>query len=273
MSRLALIRGSFADAFRSPRLWLLHFFANAILFALATAWLLIPVANTFHLIFNAVLAIVLLVAVLVLHGGTLNYFSDRQINSASSIFPSFRRAAHHLAAIVACLIAFYLLWLLVDKCETYSDTLPAYIRSILPVSLRRHVTLPALDYLFAVLIFAAHWIFLPGLVLPFLLQSASKGFRAFRFNSLSVWRKSITNIAYWFLLLVASIVGVVVTEKIMGLTPDFKTSTFHGEAFSLAVRLFFAYLLGISAWFLACSVVARRASTVQPSDFSRNPSA
>lgn len=271
MSRVALIRGSVADAFSNPRLWLLHLFSNALLFALATTWLLIPVANTFHLIGNVVLVVVLLAAVLILHGGTLNYFSGRQSNSL--LFPAFRRAALHLFAILACLIVFYLLWLVVDKCESYGGTLPAYLRSILPVSLRRHITLSALDYLFAAVIFSARWIVAPGLVLPGLLQASSEGFRAFRWANLSTWRRSLSGPTYWFLLAIASVVGVLVTEKIMALTPDFKTSTFHGEALSLAARLFCAYVLAVFSWFLACSVVARRADSVQSVAITRDPPA
>jgi len=273
MSRLSLIRDSFRDTFSSPRLWLLHFFANAILFALVSAWLLIPVANTFHLILNAALGILLLIAVLILHAGTLNYFADRQNDRDSTLSGSLRRAARHLAAIAACLIVFYGLWLLVDKCETYSDTLPAYIRSTLPVALRRHLTLPALDGLFAAILFAARWIFAPALVLPLLLQSANQGFRGFTFTGISAWGRSIANISYWFLLAVAAIAGVVVAGKVMNLTPDFKISTFHAELLSFAARLSFAYLLAICAWLLACSVVVRRASAVQSASLSRNSAA
>jgi len=273
MSRLALIRDSFADTFRNPRLWLLHFFANAILFALATGWLLIPVANFFHLIFNAVLAVVLLIAVLILHGGTLAYLSDGQSGSSSNLMPALRRAGQHIFAIALCVVAFYLLWLLVDKCETYSATFPTYLRSTFPVSLRRHITQPALDSLFAAFIFVARWVLAPGLILPLLLQSASNGLRAFSLSGLATWRKALTSMTYWVLLTVAAIVGVVVTEKSMSLTPDFKTSTLHGEAFSFAVRLFFAYLLAICAWLLACSVVARRTDAVQSTNLTRNSAA
>jgi len=273
MSRLSLIRASFRDTFSSPRLWLLHFFANAMLFGLASAWLLLPVANAFHLVVNAAFGVLLLTAVLILHAGTLNYFADRQNDADSSLVPPLRRAARHLAAIAACLIVFYGLWLLVDKCETYSDTWPAYIRSTLPVSLRRHLTLPALDRLFAAILFAARWIFVPALVLPLLFQSANQGFGGFTFTGISAWIRSITSSTYWFLLAVAAIVGVVVTGKVMELTPDFKSSTFPGELFSFAARLSLAYLLAICAWFLVCSVVARRANAVRSAGLARNSTA
>ncbi|HMI50040.1 MAG TPA: hypothetical protein VK525_00915 [Candidatus Saccharimonadales bacterium] len=273
MSRLALIRDSFRDTFTSPRLWLLHFFANAMLFALVSAWLLIPVANTLYLILNAALGVLLLIAVLILHAGTLNYFADRQSDADSSLGGSLRRAARHLAAVAVCLIVFYGLWLLVDKCESYSDTLPAYIRSTLPVALRRHLTLPVLDRLFAAILFAARWIFAPALVLPLLLQSANQGFRGFTFAGISAWGRSIASIAYWFLLAVAAIAGVVAAGKVMDLTPDFKSSTFHAELLSFAARLLFAYLLAICAWLLVCSVVARRANAVRSAGLPRNSAA
>lgn len=263
MSRLAIFRSAASDAIRSPRLWLLHFFANAILFLAVTGWLLIPVANTMHLIFNALLALVLLAAFLVLHGGTLVYFSDRSTNDHAPLTPVFRRALAHLPAVLLCLVLGALFWLLADKLETYQGTLPTYLRSILPVFLRRHITLPALDMLFTIVVFFVRWIFFPGLLLPFLLQSASNSFHAFGKQGLKVWGTAVWNITYWLTLTLAALLGVFFTDKLMGFKPDFASSSFNGEAMHFAVRFLLAYILAIFSWFLACSVVARCANAVR----------
>jgi len=272
MSRFAIAANAFKDCFQAGRLWLLQFFANPILLALLVAWLLIPVASNFHLIVNFVFAVVLIVAVLWLHGGTLSYFVDRQRREGAPLWPAFRRALSHLIPFAICVGIFCLLWLLVGKLDEYQSTFPAYFRSTLPVSLRRRVTLPALDTLFSAFLFVVRWIVTPGLLLPLFAQTADCGFRGFGSQGFSAWKKIIFSGAYWLVLLLAALLGVLATQKLMAWTPDFKTSTFHSEAISFAARLFFAYLFGLFSWILACSVVGRyNASAGSSESVTRNP--
>lgn len=273
MSRLEIIRGAFTDCFRSPRLWLVQFFANIFLFALLVAWLLVPVASNLHVVFNFVFAALLLVATLTLHSGTLNACLDR-LRAPAPLWPAFRRALRHILPVAICIAAFCLLWLLVNSLNSLQAAFPPYVRSTLPVSLRRHITLHALDNLFSTALFVARWILAPGLLLPLLLQTADLGFRGFARQGVSAWRKTVFSLSYWLVLLVASLVGVLATQKLMAATPDFKTSTFHAEVVSLAVRLIVAYLLGLFSWILACSVVSRCAVAAGTSpDVPGNPAA
>ena len=79
---------------------------------------------------------------------------------------------------------------------------------------------------------------------------------------------------YWCVLLFAALLGVFATQKLMAWTPDFKTSTIHVEALSLGVRLFFAYLFGLTSWMLTSSVVGRyTAAAGTSSDLTGNPAA
>lgn len=274
MSRLATLRGVVKDCFPNGRLWLVQFFANPILFALFVAWLLIPVANSWYLALNFLLILALLVAVFVLHAGTLNYFSDRQSSASVPLGPAFRRALKHLAAFALCVLIFYLLWLFADKLQSYQDNFSAYFRSVLPSFLRRQVSLSALDTLFGIFMFAVRWTFFPGLLLPFALQVAGHGFRGFGRLGRAAWKKAVSNFPYWRVLLVASLLGAWATQGLMGWTPDFRTSTFGLEAVSLGFRLFFAYASGLFAWILACSVVGRHGvSTGGSADVSGNPAA
>jgi hypothetical protein len=274
MSRLDIMRGAFTNCFRSPRLWLIQFFANVILFALLVAWLLVPVASNLHVAFNFVFAALLIVTTLTLHSGTLNACVDRLRGAPVPLWPAFRRALRHILPVASCIAAFCLLCLLVNALGFLQTAFPAYVRSTLPVSLRRHITLHALDNLFSAALFVARWILAPGLLLPFLLQASDLGFRGFALRGLSVWRKTIFNFSYWLTLLVAALVGVLATQKLMAATPDFKTSTFHGEALSLAARLAVAYLLALFSWILTCSVVGRCAAAAGVSpDVPGNPAA
>jgi hypothetical protein len=274
MSRFEIMRGAFTDCFRGPRLWLIQFFANVILFALLVAWLLVPVASNLHVVFNFVIAALLLVGILKLHSGTLNACLDRLRSAPAPLWPAFRRALRHILPVAICIAAFCLLWLLVNALGSLQTAFPPYIRSTLPVSLRRHITLHALDNLFSATLFVARWILAPGLVLPLLLQTADLGFRGFARQGLSAWRKTVFSLSYWLVLLVASLVGVLATQRLMAATPDFKTSTFRAEAVSLAVRIIVAYLLGLFSWILACSVVSRCAAAAGTSpDVPGNPAA
>jgi hypothetical protein len=274
MSRLEIAPGAFADCFRSGRLWLIQFFANPILLALFVAWLLIPVASNLHLVFNFVFALVLLGATLTLHAGTLSFFGDRRRSESARLWPAFRRALGHLIPVAICVAVFCLLWLLVGKLEVYQSSFPAYVRSTLPVSLRQQITLPVLDTLFSAVLFIARWMLAPGLLLPLLAQAADRGFRGFGPQGLSAWRKAMFSFGYWLVLLSAALLGVFATRKLMAWTPDFKTSTMHLEAVSLGVRLFFAYLFGLTSWMLTCSVVGRYAAAAgTSSDVTGNPAA
>lgn len=261
MSRLEIARGAFAECFRSPRLWLIQFFANPILFALLVAWLFIPVADNLHLIFNFVFAILLLAATLTLHAGTLNSFVDHQTSQSSPLWPAFRRAFSHLVPVAIWIVIFCLLWLFVDKLESYQSNFPAYARSTFPASLRRHITLPTLDRLFFICIFILRWILAPGLLLPFLAQAADRGFRGFGKQGLIAWRKTVFSLSYWILLALAALLGVFAAEKLMATRPNFKTSTTQSEALSLAGRLVVSYILGLFSWMLTCSVVGRCGAT------------
>jgi hypothetical protein len=274
MSRLETARGAFADCFRSGRLWLVQFLANPILLALFVAWLLIPVATNLHLLFNLVFAFVLTVSVLTLHAGTLNVFADFQRSDGAQLWPAFRRALRHLVPVAICAAVFCLLWLLVNSLGSLQTAFPPYVRSTLPVSLRRHITLHALDTLFSAVLFLARWVFAPGMVLPLLAQAADLGFRGFGRQGLSAWRKTVFSFTYWLVLLFAALLGVLATQKLMAWTPNFKTSTTHSEAISLAWRLSVSYLFGLFSWMLTCSVVGRGAAAVRSSsDVSGNPAA
>ena len=273
MSRLELAGSALKDCFGNARLWLLQFFANIILFALFAEWLRISVSSTVNLIFNFLLIVILLAAVLMLHAGTLNQFADRSLSKSSPLWPSFQRALRHFAAVGVCIAVIVVLWLAVNAFETLQPNLPPYIRSMLPVFLRRHIALPALDDVFSALVFVLRWIVAPGLVLPLLLQAADRGFRGFGREGFAAWRRGLCSWTYWLVLVAAALLGVMATQALMAWTPDFRTSTFGSEAASLAVRLTCAYLLGLFSWMLTCSSVGHHAAAGNSGDVGGNPQA
>ena len=255
MARFAFAVNAFNGSFRNGWLWLIQFLVNPLLFALFTAWLLIPVANTGYLILNILFALVLLVASLVLHGGTLNYFSSQGRSEGATLRAAFHCALRNVLAVVAGVAIVYLLWALVGKAGSYQETFPAYMRSALPAFLRRQAGLPFFQGLFDAALFALRWILIPGLLLPLLARASQFGFRGFGREGLTELKQTLFSVSYWGLIMVAALLGVLATQKIMGWTPDFRTSTLAEETTSVIFRSFVAYLLGLFAWMLACSAV------------------
>jgi hypothetical protein len=260
MARRGIVRGALVGTLRGRRLWLVQFFANPLLAALFAVWLLIPVATKLYVVLNVLVALVIVILAIVLHGGTLNYFHDRNRDEGAPLKASLGRALRHVLAIAVCVGVFYLLWLLMDRVDAYSDSLPAYLRSTMPVFLRRHITLAFLQSTYTWIAFAVRWLVIPGLILPFVMATADLGFRGFWRAGFACWRRAVWCLAYWFLLAAAVLAGVLAAPAIFGWTPNFATSTFRFETLSLVVRAICAYELALWAWMLACYAVTRAAS-------------
>jgi hypothetical protein len=259
MGTFAVAVDAFKGCFRNWRLWLLQFVANPLLFGLFTLWLLIPVANALHIAMNILAAVVLLIALLLLHAGTLNYFHSQDGNESAPLRNAFGAALRNLLAVVVCSLLLYLLLLLAGRSGAHSDTLPPYLRSLLPAFLRRQVGLSLIQGMFDGFLFALRWIVVPGLILPLLASAAQFGFQGLGRRGFAAWKLTVFSAAYWGLLTLAAIAGVGATQKIMGLTPDFRTSTLAWETTSLTLRAFVSYLLGLCAWMLVCSLLGHHA--------------
>lgn len=257
MAKPAIVADTFKDSLRSWRLWLIQFFANLFLFALFAGWLLLPVANARYLILNILLVLIFLLAVLVLQGGTLNYFYSLGHDEIATLRDGFARALRNVLAVAVAAGASYLLWIVAGKADAWQETLPAYLRSMTPMFFRKHMNLAVYQDLGDAGLFALRWIVVPGLVLPFLTSASRLGFRGFGSPGLTGWKTSVRSISYWGVVVLSALLGVLATEKIMGWTPDFRTSTFTGETASLILRATASYLLGLFAWLLVCSAAGR----------------
>jgi hypothetical protein len=252
-----------ADSLRSGRLWLLQFFLNPILWGLFAAWLLIPEAKIWQIALNAFLAVVIVATALVLHAGTLNYFSDQFREQPAAVTTAFRRALRHFASVAVCAIVFCLVWTLVGRLDRYHETFPTYVRSKLPVSIRQHISLGVLSGTFDGMVFLLQWVAVPGLLLPLVLLAADQGFRGFGQAGWKAWRKTIASLHYWVILAIAAFLGVYGSDAIMGWRPTSESPTFVTETANLALRLFLAYGLGLFSWMAACSLIGRRGAAAQ----------
>lgn len=273
MAALTIARKSISGACHNWRLWLIQFIGNPLLFLLFAGWLLIPVANTLYIILNALVAILLIAATATLHGGTLNYFSENDTSLYAPLKKTFLRALRNVVPILICAAVLFLLWMLMDKFDGLQETFPTYLRSTLSASTRKHISVSTLTNIFGAAAFALRWILMPGLILPFAAAGSNSGFHGLAVGGFRRMKNAIGSFSYWLILTLAAIVGVYATETILDLTPNFATSTYHHELFSLVIRLVISYTLALIAWMVICSVVGRSAwkSTFTETQIPRQP--
>src|SRR2546428_7173528 len=263
MSRFEEPRLILAGSLRSGRLWLLQFFLNPILAGLFAVWLLIPEARIWQLGLNVLLALVIAAAALVLHAGTLNYFSDQFREQPAAVITAFGRAVRHFASIVLCAVVLYLVWALAGGLDRYHETFPTYFRSTLSASIRGHISLGVLTGIFDLLVFLLQWVAVPGLLLPFVLLAADQGFRGFGRAGWKIWKTSIASLHYWLILAFAAFLGVFGSDTVLGWRPNSASPSFARETTNLTFRLLLAYGLGLFSWMVACSLIGRRGGSAQ----------
>lgn len=268
MARWNSLKEGLVLAVTNWRLWVLQFFANAAIFLAFLGWLRFPDAHWWQLVLQLFLVLLIAVAVVVLHGGTLNYFESAHQDKMARLSPALSKALKHAAAIAVCALVLHFLQHLIGHLDAYQQTFPGYLRSEFPAWLRRMISEPALDNTYVFLVSVLGWVALPGLLLPFALFAAGRGFRGL--IAFGDWRRTIANLPYWLVLAVSAVLGVYCTGKIMDWKLDPKTATLAAEETSLVFRVFFAYLLALFAWLLTCSVLGGRVkqsvgqSTAQP---------
>ena len=263
MSRFEEPRLVLAGSFRSGRLWLLQFLVNPILAGLFAAWLLIPEAKLWQLGSSVLLAVLIVAAAVLLHAGTLNYFSDQSREQPAAIRTAFERALRHFAAIVVCAIVFYLVWTLAGGLAGYQETFPTYVRSTLPAFIREHIPAVVLAGFFDVLVFLLQWVAVPGLFLPLILRAADQGFRGFGRAGWKTWKTTTASLHYWLVLAVAALLGVFGSNTLLGWRPSSESPTFAAETANLALRMLLAYGLGLFSWMVVCSLIGSRAGSAQ----------
>ncbi len=171
-----------------------------------------------------------------------------------------------------CTLAVWLLivWVLthlVRHIEDKADERAGYLNSQLSAHLRATFTYERLIAWQHDLVIALVWIIIPALLLPFLIETVSRGLdsRAWRIASLVL-----TRWLHWLSVIAAALAGLWLTSKLTGWRPSHSV---HGELFSLALRLCICYtadfliittLLATDARLLAHEY-ARRYPAAQPS--------
>jgi hypothetical protein len=248
------LRASVFALFQSKRFWLLQFVANPVLFAIATLWLLIPEAQTWHVIATALAALVVLIALLWLHGATFAYFHDFHRNGSAQVRTAFR-ATNLLAFALWALLFAFLLHVVNHLAGEFEPRLGSYLRSISPIWLRRNISEARMDSLVSLKFWVLFWIVVPALLLPFGMAAANFGFGGFGKRGVRVWRNAAGSRVYWSLLILLALVGVYVPQALIHWIPT--VSSVSAETASLVVRFLMAWFLAATVWTLLASVLGR----------------
>lgn len=251
------LSATFISAFHHPRLWLLQFLGNALIILIFLLWLRIPDAYWWQLFFQALIAIVLVAGSLLLHGGTLDYYSDLGNDPKAGLGTAFKKALtwKRLLALLLSVVVFCVLFYIARKLNDYQYQLPGYLRSEFPAWLRRNISEPAMDNLYAGFVFVVRWIVVPALVLPLCLLCATVGFGGFiRFRE---WWRTFRSLGFWIVLVLAAVIGIYCTGKILDWKLDPKTATLGGEKIWLGFRLVVIYLLALFSWLWVCCMMVR----------------
>lgn len=268
------LRSTFVSAFHHPWLWLLQLLGNVAIFFVFVFWLHIDVATGWQVFLNVVVGLFVIVAGLLLHSGTLNYYSDLSQNKdkvAALLFPAFKRALKHLPAFAICVAIIYVLLHFVARLDYYQYEIPGYLRSEFPAWLRRHISEDAMDNLYTGFVACLRWIIVPGLLLPLASLCAGSGFRGFL--KFGAWRSSLQNLAYWIVLVAAALIGVYCTGKLMEWKLNPNRAAVSKEEMWLGFRLFIAYLLALFSWLWVCSMLARTQFRPEPPAESKKAAA
>lgn len=248
------LSATFVSAFRHPRLWLVQFFGNAVIALLFTLWL--NFAETiWWFILQILVALVIVVGALLLHGGTMNYYLELVGEQKATLIGAFKKGLKHLPAFAVWAIVLFVLLYFAGKLEEYQYEFPGYLRSEFPAWLRRHISEQGMDNFYAGFVAFLYWTVIPGVLLPLGLSCASQGFRGFvMFRS---WWRALRNLAYWIVLILAGLIAVYCNSKLMDWKLNPNTATLSGEKVWLGFRLLVVYLLGLFSWFWVCSMLAR----------------
>lgn len=228
------------------KLWVLNFFANAVLLAAAYFWLTIPDAHGWQVAGTLLLAAGVVFAVLWLRAGTLAWFRTAEFRGQHGIWAAYRRSLRNVPALAFWILIFLLVgWWLLGLREYVPQT-AVWLRQMLGGG-------PAPGSFTHVLAWLLHLVLgllWPGLWLPIATTVAAVGVKPHHLaRSRRVWKRPL----YWLWFCSLFTIGVYVPYKFVWWIPDLQT--LRQQAWSMGSRFLLAYLVALSA-FLAVVWVA-----------------
>lgn len=253
---VAVFRDAVRAVWKNRRLWLLHVVLNPVIAVVAVLWLKIPDATAWQLIFSAMVALLVVIAALWLHSGTLAYFLDAHSTGQTSLAAGFKSGRRHLVAFALWAGVFAICICAASQIPN-PDAFDSWLRSIMPAFLRRHISLEAVDRVVNWAIALLLYVLIPALLLPLGALFAGRGFSAFG-STLRAWKRTVTELSYWIWFAILVSIGICFADCIASWHPQL--SSLWLEHLSLIVRLAIALALTVTAWLVVASMLGRFAS-------------
>ena len=249
-------RDSLIAVWNSKRVWLLHVFANAVLFAAFFYWLRIPDERCWQVAISALVGAAVLFCTLWLHSATLDYFNRYHRRDQPSFSSSMSAAITRVPAfLVWALIFSFVLWFIGNAWD-YDAQVGGWTRHVLPMFLRKHLSPRNLtSAAFGIVWFVAYWLW-PIAFLPVGAQVAKFNFRGFFGGRLVDAFRPLRELRFWGVYIAAFVLGVYAPYKLVSVTPKIN-ATLHYQTASMAARFGVAYLLIVTAWLVVASAIAR----------------
>lgn len=243
------ITRALATVGRHKALLLIQLAGNAALGAAAYGWLLIPEAAVWQVVASAILAVTLLCAFLLLHGGTVRYFGEAVAESA--IWSAFAGTVRRLPALLiwsVILVAGRELLYLADE-----EGWAVVIASWLTLNLKRPIAPPDVAAWLLRLQTALDWFWL-AVWLVFGREIVHRGFSAFR-AGWQAWWGTASSRGYWLAVILLWLAGVWLPGLLVSWVPQ--VGSLWMEFASLAMRFLPATALALLCWLTLLALVAQ----------------
>lgn len=235
------------------RLVLVQLVANVAIGGATYGWLLIPETAVWQIAASAAVALALVGAFLLLHGGSINVFAEAG-EVAAAIWSAFAGTVRRLPALFV-----WLMILVAWRGVLYAGDERGWaiaIASWLTLHLKQPITPSGVAMWLLRLQTMLDW-FAFALWLPLGREVARSGFAAFRAGWPS-WRETITSRGYWLAVVLLWIGGVWLPTFLVNWVPE--AGSLRMEFASMVLRFVPTIVLAFAAWLTLLALLAQPAA-------------
>lgn len=240
------------------KVWLAHFFGNAVLFALIYGWLSIPDRTAANVVSTIVLGLVILLAGLWLHASTLSFFRSAHSDNPVRFLDVLRSIPRRLPGFFLWCVAAALLYWGVLAWDATRLEWANWMASGLTLRLQRPVRPDQVNSVLTGVFWIACGFVIPLIVLPSGSVTAGAGLRGLWSSGLRETWKAIRRPRYWGSMLLFALLGAYVPYLLIWWVP--LSGGLGVELASMVLRLGLAYGLAITCLLLIASLVGRQVS-------------
>ncbi|HVZ17904.1 MAG TPA: hypothetical protein VG897_12350 [Terriglobales bacterium] len=247
---------TFSAVWNSKRVWLIHIFANALLFAAFFYWLRIDEESSFHVAISVLMGAAIILCTMWLHAATLDYFHQRHAGTGTSFGDSMRAALARVPAFLVWAIVFGVVLDLIGGAWDYDAQAGGWARHMLPQFLRTHVSPRSMISAFVFFVGFIFYVLWPIVFLPIGAQVARFNFRGFFGRPLLAAFRPLRHLRFWAVYLVCFAAGMYVPYILANVVPK-ENASLHYQTASMIARLGIAYMLLVTGWLVVCSAITR----------------